>query len=242
MSLLEPLALHGLVDHENQGAIPDVPDCDRPPPQIPVETKDLRRCGGSRGDGNHLERPGEDDLMAFSPSLTFVNTEPTSSNASPVFKVSPESPFESHKEKVFELPPNFTQRLAKAVSDRWLYEWGAWTLSLVAFSCLVGVLIIRNKLGLPQWPIGLTINSIVQICVGLTKICLLIPLVEWISQLKWLWFRKKPRPLEAMEEYDRATRGSLDAVQLLWNAHGRYVLKTPVLEHLLNYGLIAICF
>jgi hypothetical protein len=39
---------------------------------------------------------------------------------------------------------------------------------------------------------------------------------ECLSQLKWLWYSGASRPLGDVEAYDRASRGLIGSVQLLW--------------------------
>jgi len=70
-------------------------------------------------------------------------------------------------------------------------------------------------------PLGLTINSALQYLTTLTKIAFVVPIIEGLNHLKWLWFASEPRPLLDFELYEDATRGGLVAmVKLLFRLRG----------------------
>jgi len=65
----------------------------------------------------------------------------------------------------------------------------------------------------PQLPLGLTINSALQYLTTFTKLAFVVPIIEGLGQLKWLWFASgPPRPLLDFELYEEATRGGLIAI------------------------------
>jgi hypothetical protein len=65
----------------------------------------------------------------------------------------------------------------------------------------------------PQLPLGLTINSALQYLTTFTKVAFVVPIIEGLGQLKWLWFASgPPRPLLDFELYEEATRGGLIAI------------------------------
>ncbi|KAF6818031.1 hypothetical protein CSOJ01_02168 [Colletotrichum sojae] len=47
-----------------------------------------------------------------------------------------------------------------------------------------------------------------------------IPVAEGLSQAKWNWFRKKPRPLDDFDAFDKASRGPWGSVTLLFRTKG----------------------
>ena len=53
------------------------------------------------------------------------------------------------------------------------------------------------------------------------KAGVLIPVIACISQLKWIRFREGRYALEELAYYDGASRGSREAVKLLWRFKGR---------------------
>jgi len=72
----------------------------------------------------------------------------------------------------------------------------------------------------PELAIGLTINSLLQYLTSFAKLAFVIPVIEGIGQLKWLWFKQEPRPLIDFEIYDEATRGGLGSFKLLFRLRG----------------------
>ncbi|KAK8043992.1 hypothetical protein PG993_004016 [Apiospora rasikravindrae] len=106
-------------------------------------------------------------------------------------------------------------------SDSWWYTEFAWL--LIGFLGLVGVLAV---LGLydtkpaPRWPLGITINSLVALLTSLSRLAFMVPLVQGMSQLKWVWFSSKPRPLSDFQLYDEASRGAWGGVKILFKLKG----------------------
>ncbi|KAK7931155.1 hypothetical protein PG985_001867 [Apiospora marii] len=48
----------------------------------------------------------------------------------------------------------------------------------------------------------------------------MVPLVQGMSQLKWVWFSSKPRPLADFQLYDEASRGPWGGVKILFKLKG----------------------
>lgn len=88
---------------------------------------------------------------------------------------------------------------------------------------LAGVLLHFDNQGLPQWPLGLTLNTVVALLSTLARAAFLIPVAESISQLKWLWYRKE-RSLNDFQDFDKASRGAWGAIQLVKTTKGWYVI------------------
>ena len=72
----------------------------------------------------------------------------------------------------------------------------------------------------PQWPLGITINSLVALLTSLSRLAFMVPLVQGMSQLKWVWFSSKPRPLSDFQLYDEASRGPWGGVKILFKLKG----------------------
>ena len=127
------------------------------------------------------------------------------------------------------------------VIQEWWLEMLCSLLALAALFAILTTVFPYDGHPLPDWPYGLSINSLISIYIvilkaamllvvtqGMTKTvlptsakikCLLLP---GISQLKWTWFRQT-RPLLELEKYDNASRGILGAANLLWTLRGRSV-------------------
>lgn len=70
---------------------------------------------------------------------------------------------------------------------------------------------------------ALTLNTIIAILATTAKTCLLFPVAECISQLKWIWFSSRLRRLSDLALFDRASRGLLGCIELLWATRLQYV-------------------
>ena len=72
-------------------------------------------------------------------------------------------------------------------------------------------------------PLGITLNGFVALFVSLAKLALLVPIVEGMGQLRWLWFSGRARKLSDFEAYEQAYRGTFGALKLLVTLKGGYV-------------------
>jgi hypothetical protein len=75
----------------------------------------------------------------------------------------------------------------------------------------------------PQWSVGITLNTFIAFFSSVAKLAFLIPVIEGLGQLKWLWFASKRRHLEDFELFDQATRGGLGCIKLLFRFKGYVV-------------------
>lgn len=108
---------------------------------------------------------------------------------------------------------------------RWFESWWLGELVAVLSSCalVVALCIILNKYDGRQVPSfgtwfnsGITLGTLVSLLTTLAVAMALSTVQECLSQLKWLWFSGASRPLGHVEAYDRASRGLMGSVQLLW--------------------------
>ena len=97
----------------------------------------------------------------------------------------------------------------------WWMELSAILISILSFFCIVLVLRIHEGRSLPDWPLSITINSLVSVFSTIMGMTLLVPLTEGISQAKWHWFQNY-HPLSDMEVYDHGSRGPWGALKMLW--------------------------
>lgn len=77
----------------------------------------------------------------------------------------------------------------------------------------------------PQWSLlprssrkkaTLTVNGFVSLFATLSKAFMLVPVARSISQLKWLWFHRRYRPLIDLEDVDGASRGVMGSTTFLF--------------------------
>ena len=107
-------------------------------------------------------------------------------------------------------------------TDWWLWELLSWLTSAASITALVVVLSIHNGRPLPQWPLGITLNTFISLIATLAKASAIVPVAESIGQLKWLWF-KQQRKLFDFQAFDDASRGPWGSLQLLKCTKARYV-------------------
>ncbi|TQN69467.1 hypothetical protein CSHISOI_06108 [Colletotrichum shisoi] len=96
----------------------------------------------------------------------------------------------------------------------WVPELLWCVVSTASVAALAGVLSRFDGQPLPEWPLGLTLNTLIAFLATLARAAFVIPVSESISQLKWLWYREE-RPLKDFQDFDSASRGPWGSIQLL---------------------------
>jgi hypothetical protein len=124
-----------------------------------------------------------------------------------------------------KLHDNPHQRQQPTLYARWLEDWWLGELVAMLSSCalVVALCVVLKKYDGQQVPSfgtwfdsGITLGTLVALLTTLAVAMALSTVQECISQLKWLWYSGASRPLEDVETYDRASRGLLGSVQLVW--------------------------
>jgi hypothetical protein len=100
-------------------------------------------------------------------------------------------------------------------TDWWLLELGSLVLATFCLGAIILVLVIHRNSTVPSWPWRVTINSMLSVLSQISNLGLMTGLVGALSQQKWLWFRKSPRPLINFNDFDQATRGPWGSFLLL---------------------------
>jgi hypothetical protein len=75
---------------------------------------------------------------------------------------------------------------------------------------------------LPSWPSQITLNTVVALLSTISRAALLEPVIQSVSQYKWIWFQKK-RPLKDYAAWDEASRGPLGSLALVFTTRIEYV-------------------
>lgn len=77
-----------------------------------------------------------------------------------------------------------------------------------------------NKL-YDDWKFPVSLTATISILIGAHSAAMMHGVSEFISQLKWTYYKKKPRKLCEFSSFDEASRGSYGALALLlrgpWN-------------------------
>ncbi|KAK5651888.1 hypothetical protein OQA88_11547 [Cercophora sp. LCS_1] len=108
------------------------------------------------------------------------------------------------------------QELHRIVLNRWwLWELASLALSALAMMGVVITLIKINDTALTDWAFPIQPNSLISVFMTVSKSALLVALAECIGQSKWFEFRRGPRRLSSLQEFDEASRGPWGSAQLL---------------------------
>ncbi|KAF6824983.1 hypothetical protein CMUS01_10020, partial [Colletotrichum musicola] len=85
---------------------------------------------------------------------------------------------------------------AKSLWKVWWVELACLLLSALLFAAIVIILQQLDQRDLPNWPLGITLNTLLAFLTAATKACFMIPVSIAISQTQWVWFSQgKPKPL-----------------------------------------------
>lgn len=109
-------------------------------------------------------------------------------------------------------------------NDSWAWEILSCLICLVCLACIVAVLLQYDGKPLPEWPYGITINSILSWITQVFTACMIGVVATCLSQSKWIHFKDKTRPLADMNSYDWASRGPAGCSVFLWTSRMRCAL------------------
>lgn len=109
----------------------------------------------------------------------------------------------------------------QVATDWWIFEVLACAGCLAALVGIIGVLTVYNGRSLPNWPYGITINSVLAWLATAMKALMLVAIAACIGQAKWTHFHSKTHALADIVVYDSASRGPQGSMQLLWKFRAR---------------------
>ncbi|KAF4816302.1 hypothetical protein CGCSCA5_v006645 [Colletotrichum siamense] len=101
----------------------------------------------------------------------------------------------------------------------WWQELIWCAISLISVCALYILLRHYDNRKLPDWPSGLTLNTVIALLATVARSAFVIPVSEGLSQLKWLWYRKQ-RTLKDFQDFDAASRGPWGSLQLVKTTKG----------------------
>jgi hypothetical protein len=118
------------------------------------------------------------------------------------------------------------QKTTRRIIDGWWQEMLCCLISIIFLITLAITLRKFNNKPLPNWPSGITLNTVLACKATICRTALLIPVTEGLAQPKWTWFKMKPRPLKDFEAFDKASRGLGGSLSLLLYTKGWYTFHT----------------
>lgn len=102
----------------------------------------------------------------------------------------------------------------------WTVELISLAIAVLSLAAVIGVLAHYNGQSMPNWPTGMTLNTLIALLTAITNAALAGPLQQGLSQLKWIIFKRESRPLTDMEAFDDASRGIWGSIKLLVMGRG----------------------
>ena len=121
------------------------------------------------------------------------------------------------------VPARCESLISKWTVDWWATELLFWLAAAISLSAIILTLAIHEDRSIPQWPLKITINTVLAILSQIASMSLVAAVAASISQLKWIWFTKTKNPLADFEAFDDASRGPWGSVLLLCRLHFRSV-------------------
>jgi hypothetical protein len=139
---------------------------------------------------------------------------------------------------------DFTQRLERKLAEystsqnlikRWLFEILSWCVSALCMAAVVGIYMQLKDAPLYGHSSGLLL-TLANVFGKVASAALIVPTTEAIGQLKWNWFHNS-QAMWDFEIFDKASRGPLGAVMLLFRTKGRSLAALGALLIVLLLGI-----
>jgi hypothetical protein len=103
----------------------------------------------------------------------------------------------------------------------WVPEILSCSCSLATLSSIVVILWKANGKPVPHWTLSISLSAIIAILSTVSAAAMMHNVSAFISQLKWLYFQRRPRTLYHLELFDEASRGPYGSMRFLcqvkWN-------------------------
>ncbi|CAG9974908.1 unnamed protein product [Clonostachys byssicola] len=104
------------------------------------------------------------------------------------------------------------------VCKAWALEIASIVLGMLALVAIIVILAQFNNRNLPNWPLSITLNTLVAFLATISKAAILVPVSMALSQSQWGWFQQE-RPLYDFHVFDQASRGVWGSLLFLRRIH-----------------------
>ncbi|KAH6845314.1 hypothetical protein B0I37DRAFT_312822 [Chaetomium sp. MPI-CAGE-AT-0009] len=101
-------------------------------------------------------------------------------------------------------------------------------LGIVCLAVIVAVLKTFDGRGLTDWPLAVSLNTVLAFLTAICQVALAVPLTEGLSQLKWNSFARGEKPLADFQTFEDARRGPVRSAMLLYKRKGRAPSPIPL--------------
>ncbi|KAL4915650.1 hypothetical protein BDW62DRAFT_219218 [Aspergillus aurantiobrunneus] len=108
-------------------------------------------------------------------------------------------------------------------------------LALAILIAIIVILRVYNGKQQPSWK-WISLNTLLSWLSTVGKGCIVFPLSTGLSQLKWVWFSQRKRPLSDLRVFDNASRGIYGSAELLWALRMRHFAVLGAIAVLLAVG------
>lgn len=133
--------------------------------------------------------------------------------------------------------PRMTRRIDHFANEWWLLEvtsCGGAVLSLLAIAIFLKVYDGHPQ---PQWPHGITPNSVISWFATLLRAFILMPIAACIGQASWNHFHDKSHPLKDIVVFDEASRGAVGSAFLMIKFWQRLFACVGAMITILSIGI-----
>ncbi|KAK4105368.1 hypothetical protein N658DRAFT_416829 [Parathielavia hyrcaniae] len=103
----------------------------------------------------------------------------------------------------------------------WLPELVCCCLSIACLVVIVVLLKTYDGRRLADWPLSVSLNTLIAFLAAICQAALTVPLTEGLSQLKWNSFARGEKPLAELQTFEDAKRGPVGSAVLLCKRRGR---------------------
>lgn len=101
-------------------------------------------------------------------------------------------------------------------TEGWLWEILSLATACTSLGGFMFLLRQYDNQASPQWPSGLSLNTVVSVISTIFRISVLVPVAAGISQMGWVWLARKERRLDDISCFDAASRGPWGCLRLVY--------------------------
>lgn len=130
------------------------------------------------------------------------------------------SPTPSHSEETTTTAQEKAESNTPGDAASRLDYWWGWDILALSFAlavlvAIIVILCVFDGKEQPNWRY-ISLNTLLSWLSTVGKACILFPASATLSQLKWVWFAERKRPLSDLRVFDSASRGIYGSAELLW--------------------------